>query len=189
MYLDGLSWLRIVKEARPVWPRSAKMPTLVIESRRRGGWLCAGRDPSSRGNSNQKQRIVANGRNAYLKRKLGVACRVERPACQSPSQPFLLGWPALHTKVPITLATGPVVPLKFDPLKTNPSTSKEPLPVPSSILALPLLVVQGPGSTVDLADRVVHPRGRNHSFNPTPAYDCVGLSKCSNTQRKRQQKC
>lgn len=54
------------------------------------------------------------------------------------------GPPALHTKVPITLVTAPGVPLAFPPFMTSPSTSKDPLPVTRSILALPLRVVQGP---------------------------------------------
>src|ERR1700693_1390166 len=62
-------------EARPA-PPSPEVRNLLI-GLRGGRRLCAGREPTPRGGSNQKHRIVAHDRNVDLERKLGVSDRAE----------------------------------------------------------------------------------------------------------------
>jgi hypothetical protein len=53
--------------------------------------------------------------------------------------------PALQTKVPTMLATGPVVPIAFPPPSTSPSTKKNTPPVLKFTRAVPALVIHGSG--------------------------------------------
>ncbi len=50
---------------------------------------------------------------------------------------------ALQTSAPVTLVTGPVVPLEFEPLRTSPSTANAIAPVLRSTAAKPPVAVHG----------------------------------------------
>jgi len=50
--------------------------------------------------------------------------------------------PGLHTNVPITCWTGPLVPVALPPFNTSPSTKNDATPVSRSTLALPEVTVQ-----------------------------------------------